>query len=137
VLRIVFRSLWKDFNSRFRHIINDLKWQKQLVGDHANQIHIQNYESDRLKLFEEFEQAREERSAQRKAFIIHWIGAPKTILDHESLCQVRQEFYDATQRSTAQWILENEDVKAWLSRPVPKSSTIWMNAVPGAGETSK
>ena len=129
-----FRSLWKDFNSRFRCILNDLKRQKEIVRDHANQIHIRNYESDRLKIFEEFEYTRAQRFAERKLFVIQWVGAPKTILDYESLCQVRQEQFDATQRWTGRWILENEEIKAWLAPPVPKASTIWINAVPGAGE---
>jgi hypothetical protein len=130
-----FRSLWKDFNSRFQHILDDLKRQKVIVRDHANQIHIQSYQSDRVKILEEFEHTRAQRSAEKKAFVIQWIGAPRTILDHESLCMVRQEQYDATRRWTGRWILENEEVKAWLSPLLPKSSIIWVNAVPGAGET--
>jgi len=131
-----FRSLWKDFNSRFQHILNDLKRQKEIVRDYANQIHIQNYESDRLKVLEEFEHTKAQSSAGKKVFVIEWIGAPWTVLDHEALCSVRQEQYDATQRWTGRWILENEELKAWLSPLVPKASTIWINAVPGAGETS-
>lgn len=136
MLRIFFRSLWKDFNSRFRCILNDLKRQKETIRDHADQIHIQNYESDRLKIFDEFEHTRAQRSAERKAFVIQWIGAPKTILDYEFLCQIRQAQFDATQRWTSRWILENEEIKTWLSPPVPKASIIWINAVPGAGEST-
>ncbi len=117
-------------------MLNDLKRQKEIVGDQADQIHIRNYESDRLKIFEEFEHTRAQRSAERKSFVIQWVGAPKTILNYESLCQIRQEQFDATQRWTGRWILNNTEIEAWLSPPVPKASTIWINAVPGAGEST-
>ncbi|KAH9204090.1 hypothetical protein DL95DRAFT_418527 [Leptodontidium sp. 2 PMI_412] len=114
-------------------VVLECVWSN-ILDFHIRALRIFDQSSTNSTFNNEFEQAREQRSAQRKAYIINWIGAPKTILDHESLCQVRQEFYDATKRPTALWILENEDVKAWLSRPVPKSSTIWMYAVPGAAE---
>jgi hypothetical protein len=125
--------LWKDFKSRFQNILNDLKRQKDIVQSHANQLHIQNYEADRLKIFGEFEQTRTKRFAERKAFVVQWIAAPQVILDHESLCEVRQQQYDATQRSTSQWILDHEEVKAWLAQQVPKSSSLWITAMAGAG----
>lgn len=133
VIKLFFRSLWKDFNSRFQHIISDLQRQKALIESHANQIHICNYESDRVKIREEFEQARASRAAEKKAYVLQWIMAPKTVLDHESLCSVRREQLDITGQQTAQWILKNNEVEAWLASQVPKSSTVWLSGIAGAG----
>ncbi|KAJ3548577.1 hypothetical protein NM208_g941 [Fusarium decemcellulare] len=135
MLRQFFRSLWRDFKSRFQGILNDLKRQKEIVQSHANQLHIQHYEADRLKIFEELEQAHKKRLSEKRAFVAQWIAAPQVILDHEHLCQVRQEQYDATQRRTATWILGHEEVKTWLAPPVPKSSSLWINAIAGAGKS--
>ncbi|KAM0431863.1 hypothetical protein ACHAPT_005115 [Fusarium lateritium] len=132
MMRQFFRSLWKDFKSRFQGILNDLKRQKDLVQSHADQVHIHNYEVDRLKIFEEFEQARMKRAAEKKAFVVQWIAAPQTILDHEYLCGIRQQHYDATHRRTGQWILDHEEVKAWMAQQVPKSSSLWITGIAGA-----
>ncbi|KAL6413086.1 uncharacterized protein AUP68_02584 [Ilyonectria robusta] len=135
MLRQFFRSLWKDFKSRFQGILDDLKRQKDIVQSHAQQLHIHNYEVDRRKIFAEFEQARLKRSAEKQAFVVQWIAAPRTILHHESLCQIRQEHYEATQRRTGQWILNHEEIKAWLAPQVPKSSFFWISAMAGAGKS--
>ncbi|KAI1647683.1 uncharacterized protein F4817DRAFT_336508 [Daldinia loculata] len=135
MIKLFFRSLWKDFNSRFQHIISDLQRQKALIESHANQIHICNYESDRVKIREEFEQARASRAAEKKAYVLQWIMAPKTVLDHESLCSVRREQLDITGQQTAQWILKNNEVEAWLASQVPKSSTVWLSGIAGAGKS--
>ena len=133
MLRQFFRSLWKDFDSRFKYLLNDLKRQKEVVESHANQIHIQNYESDRLKIFEEFEHAQARRAEERYMFVMQWISAAAVILDHEDHCAVRQEEYNATNHWTSRWILSNEEIEAWLAPQVPKSSMLWINGIPGAG----
>ena len=135
VLRQFFRSLWKDFKSRFQYLLDDLRRQKDIIEGHANQIHIQNYESDRRKMLEEFDLARSRRAEEKKGFVIQWIAAPKSSLDHESLCAIRQEEYDATKTWTGRWILDHEEVKAWLAPQVPKTSTLWITAMPGAGKS--
>ncbi|OCL11999.1 hypothetical protein AOQ84DRAFT_421718 [Glonium stellatum] len=135
LLRQFFRSLWKDFKSRFQHLLSDLQRQKALVESHANQIHIQNYELDRLRIFDEFEHSQARRSEERYMFVMQWISAAAAIRDHEDFCAVRQEQYDATNKWPSRWILQNEEVRAWLAPQVPKASTLWINAIPGAGKS--
>jgi hypothetical protein len=129
--------MWNDFKSRFQHLLDDLKRQKDIVEGHANLSHIQNYESDRLKMLEEFNQARMKRVTEKKTFVLEWIGAPRSILDHESLCAVRQEEYEYTKTWTGRWILSHEDVQNWLATSVPKTSILWITAMPGAGTCSQ
>ncbi|KLP15177.1 uncharacterized protein LW94_11398 [Fusarium fujikuroi] len=135
MLKQFFRSLWKDFKTRFQSILDDLKRQKELVESHANRYHIHNYENDRLKMLAEFKEASVKRSSERKAFVSQWIAAPQAIIDHEHICETLRESSEATQRPMGQWILNHEDVKSWLDKTVPKSSTIWVTAIAGAGKT--
>ncbi|KAF5532222.1 C2H2 C2HC zinc finger [Fusarium mexicanum] len=135
MLKQFFRSLWKDFKTRFQSILEDLKRQKELVESHANRYHIHNYENDRLKMLAEFKEASVKRSAERKAFVSQWIAAPQTIIDHEHVCETLRENSKATQRPMGQWILNHEDLKSWLDKAVPKSSTIWVTSIAGAGKT--
>ncbi|KAI1128502.1 hypothetical protein F5Y10DRAFT_292051 [Nemania abortiva] len=135
MLQQFFRSLWKDFNSRFRSILNDLKGQKDLLESHATQIHIQRYEADRLKIFEEFEQVQAMRASQKKSFVVQWIAACNAIQDHESLCAIRREEHIATNSWPGLWIIYHGDVEAWLAKGIPKASILWITAIPGAGKT--
>ncbi|XDG08565.1 hypothetical protein ABKA04_008180 [Annulohypoxylon sp. FPYF3050] len=134
-IRTFFKSLWKDFNSRFQHILGDLKRQKALVESHANHIHIQNYESDRLQIREEFEQDRARRFSEWKAYVMQWIAASRFILDHEALCSIREEQFKDTNRRTAQWVLQHDELKAWIASQVPKSSILWLSGIAGVGKS--
>ncbi|OQU97597.1 NACHT domain-containing protein [Cladophialophora immunda] len=134
-LRQLFRSLWKDFKSRFQHLISDLQRQKGLVESHANQLHIQQYEEDRLRIFAEFEQAQKTRSEQRFTSVMQWISAAPVIQDHEHFCGIREGQFKDTGKRPGRWILNHPEVQAWLSPQVPKSSILWVLAIPGAGKS--
>lgn len=133
VLGQFFRSLWKNFNSRFKHILNDLKEQKAIVEGHANQLHIQHYESDRLEDQQKFEQAEKRRAVENQLYVVEWIQACHPMDDHEAMIKIRESQHDLTNKYPGTWILQNQEVKNWLAPSVPKESTLWINAIPGAG----
>lgn len=143
VWRQIFRSLWKNFESRFRSILQALSRHRELIAEQAGLLHhqqyrhdmqamlrhIQQYQHDREKSIEN-DQAREEADAQRKRReVLQWFSAAETI-------RFDQENYSATRRQysgTGDWILENEKVKNWIEEDTPISSILWMSGKPGAG----
>ncbi|KAI1657699.1 hypothetical protein F4813DRAFT_389436 [Daldinia decipiens] len=99
MIKLFFRSLWKDFNSRFQHIISDLQRLKALIESHANQIHIWNYESDRVKIREEFEQTRASQSGVYPHYSVstdHFLAMLST-----SKTSTREWFAESTETSNA------------------------------------
>lgn len=134
MLKYLFRSLWKDFKSRFNHLISDLQQQKSILESHVNQIHIQHYESDRVKMLQEFEEAQAKRAADKYLFVQGWIHAESCTQHHEDNVRVRQEQHTATGQQPSVWILNNEHVRAWLVPGIPRDSFLWITAIPGAGE---
>lgn len=134
MLHIFFRSLWRDFRSRFQHILNDLAKHKDLVESHANQIHIRNYASDRARIFQEFERISKHTADEKYQYVLHWLNAPAAVGIHEDLVTMRNDFFKATNVKTGQWIIHDEKVKSWLNLDVPKTSTIWIQGIPGAGK---
>ncbi|KAK4442832.1 NACHT domain-containing protein [Podospora aff. communis PSN243] len=135
LLKQLFRSLWKDFKSRFNHLISDITQQKSTLESHVNQIHIQHYESDRLKMLAEFEHAQEKRAADKYMFVQQWINPESCIEYHEVHISVRQEQHKDTGHWLGDWILSNEHVRAWMVPGVPRASFLWINAIPGAGKS--
>ena len=134
VLKHLFHSLWKDFKSRFNHLISDLQQQKSNLESHVNQIHIQRYELDRVKMLQEFEEAQAKRAVDKYLFVQGWIRAESCTEHHEDNVLVRQEQQTATGQQPGVWILDNEYVRAWLMPGVPRASFLWITAIPGAGE---
>lgn len=50
--RQAFHSVWKDFNSRFGHILRDLRRRKELIESQATALQFQQYQEDRRLSFE-------------------------------------------------------------------------------------
>jgi hypothetical protein len=53
--RQVFRSVWNDFNSRFGHILTDLRRHKELIESQATALQFQQYQEDRQLSFEKLD----------------------------------------------------------------------------------
>lgn len=134
MLHTFFRSLWRDFRSRFQHILDDLAQHKILVESHANHIHIRDYAADRARIFQEFERISTQTANQKYEYVLRWINAPTAVEVHEDLVTMRNDFFKATSVQTGQWIIHDEKVKGWLDLDVPKTSTLWVHGIPGAGK---
>lgn len=134
MLHTFFRSLWRDFRSRFQHILDDLAQHKFLVESHANQIHIRDSTADRARIFQEFERISTQTANQKYEYVLRWINAPTAVEVHEDLVTMRNDFFKATGVQTGQWIIHDEKVKGWLDLDVPKTSTLWVHGIPGAGK---
>ncbi|ORY16158.1 C2H2 domain-containing protein [Clohesyomyces aquaticus] len=126
-----FRSVWKDFGTKFNGILKSLSRHKQLIETRAQLIHFRQYQEDiesmKMKLDD---MVTEERNKKTKS-VKEWIGAgSQTKLDHEKFCAVRSEY-----PTTGRWILKNEYINNWIEADVPATPLVWMNGIPGAGKT--
>ncbi|KAL5330616.1 hypothetical protein ACEPPN_000135 [Leptodophora sp. 'Broadleaf-Isolate-01'] len=136
IWRQLFRSMWKNFATTFKNILDNLNRHRQLITEQATVINFQRqdnffdqYKSDgeeRARLHHERQQA-EERSKYLQ--VLEWFSAARsTQEDHE-------EFRRARSQGTGDWILKEEKVRNWLEVDVPESSILWINGIPGAGKT--
>ncbi|KAF2736998.1 C2H2 domain-containing protein [Polyplosphaeria fusca] len=136
-----FRSVWKNFNTKFQGILNSLRRHKQLVETRASLMHFQRYEED-MAQFTRYQQdlneikskmdqmIEEERSKKIKA-IKEWLATgSQAAVDHERFLAVRQKY-----PNTGRWILKHETIDNWMHADVPATPLVWMNGIPGAGKT--
>lgn len=143
VWRQIFRSMWKNFDSRFKSILEALSRHRQLIAYQADLLHHQQYQLDRTAMLRHIHQYREHRArdikdqeqreeaeAQRKhREVLQWFcAADTTASDQEVFSNKRRQY-----SGTGDWILENEKVKNWLEEDTPMSSILWMNGKPAAG----
>ncbi|KAH7333141.1 hypothetical protein BKA65DRAFT_40515 [Rhexocercosporidium sp. MPI-PUGE-AT-0058] len=136
VWKQLFRSMWKNFATTFKHILDNLNCHRQLITEQATLINFhrqgcffQQYERDgeeRFRVHQERKQA-EERSKYLQ--VLEWFSAARSIQqDHNTFLRARSH-------GTGDWILKEEKVRNWLEVDVPESSILWINGIPGAGKT--
>ena len=124
----LFRSAWKDFAARFQHILDDLCRHKALIETQASPTQIQETQTERAYLQNQFNMTEDNRRMRTQLDVINWISAVDSILDQEAAMAIRQDH-----PTSGQWLLDDKKMRAWMD---PSSSLIqflWMNGIPGAG----
>lgn len=132
VWRQVFRSAWKDFKTRFQHILDGLRQHSELLESQANLLHIQQYRADRLAMLDRLDSMEETQSQKKFTDVMGWVLRAETKLDtkldHHSACEARSEYPES-----GRWILKNPELQNWKEADTPVSSILWLNGIPGAG----
>jgi hypothetical protein len=128
VWRQVFRSMWKDFKTRFQHILDDLRRHRELIESQANLLHIQQYQRDRVKTLDQLDRLEETEGQKRYVAVMEWVLGGQTKLDHDSACDARSEY-----PGSGRWLLKNPELENWKEADTPVSSILWLNGIPGAG----
>jgi len=139
----VFRAMWKNFDSRFKRILDSLSQHRQMIAEQAQLLFQRQYVRDRnemlnfvLKYRQNREKNIEDRERQMEADarrshreVLQWFSAADTTAsDQQNFTNIRNEY-----AGTGYWILENEKVKNWREAETPMYSMLWMSGKPGAG----
>ncbi|KAH6702884.1 hypothetical protein BKA61DRAFT_619706 [Leptodontidium sp. MPI-SDFR-AT-0119] len=126
----LFRSAWKDFESRFQHLVDNLQNHKQLIESHAGIVQIQETQVERAYVRKQLSMIEEARNQQRRLDVVTWLCAVDPILDHEAAVNTRVMY-----PSSGKWLLQDNKMKSWLDHKNASSPLLWMNGIPGAGKT--
>ncbi|KEF62317.1 uncharacterized protein A1O9_00289 [Exophiala aquamarina CBS 119918] len=150
IWRQLFRSAWNDFTANFDGILKNFSRHNQLIESQFLFLHARQYESDRgttathrteltsklNALSQELhnahsllQQAEEERKAERLHAIQEWIGGNHPGVVHEMILEARADY-----SSTGNWVKNYAAVSSWINDDLPRSSTLWMHGMPGAGK---
>jgi hypothetical protein len=127
----LFRSAWKDFNTRFQHILDDLSRHKQLVERQASLIEYQEAQAERANVRNSFAILEEAERKNRYLAVVNWLSATDAILDQEASKAMRSE-----DPSAGRWVFEESRMKAWMDPANSVVPLLWMNGKPGAGRIS-
>jgi len=150
VWRQVFRALWKDFDTRFKGILDNLRRHKHGIESLASLLHFKRYAGDTVKVLDELQRLEQaqmtannylgnillDRERERYFTVQQWILGEQCIaggtnsLDHEAACEVRKEH-----QGTGTWILKHNKILHWKDTDFPKYPILWLNGIPGAGES--
>lgn len=136
--------MWRDFNTRFEQILQNMGRHKDLVAEQAQLLSMELSQRDSGKIHELFRQYmidREQRlrdtnskeALERKEkhlSIIAWLSTVDggSVKDHETACDRRLQ-----SGVSGDWVLKHEKVQNWRETDPPSSSILWLNGKPGAG----
>jgi Sec-independent protein translocase protein TatA len=126
----IFKSMWKDFDTKFSGILKSLGRHKDLVECRATVSQYRRYQEDMTELKSKLEETISAEKEKKKLAVKEWLAVDgQWERDHESFCQVRKEC-----PTTAKWILKHDSVEHWMQIDAPDTPVLWMNAIPGAGK---
>ncbi|KAJ4407348.1 hypothetical protein N0V91_003932 [Didymella pomorum] len=142
-----FRSMWKNFDTKFQGILTNLARHKSFVENcvqvaqfqlyqedvsdlrAVNASRFQQYQLDVVELKAKLDKAVAEEEAKKLKAVLQWLAAGEhSQQDHEAHQKIRQSY-----PSTTHWILENADVEQWVRADFPARSVMWLHGIPGAG----
>ncbi|CAO2649603.1 Nn.00g069880.m01.CDS01 [Neocucurbitaria sp. VM-36] len=126
-----FRSMWKDFSTRFDGIRKSLGRHKALIESCASLAQYHRYQEDMRDLKSKLDETVDaERTKKRLALKVWLAVGEQPQEDHRSYCEVRKQY-----STTARWILQHESIKTWMASDMAITPVLWMHGIPGAGKT--
>jgi hypothetical protein len=140
----VFRSIWKDFGTRFKGLLDSLRQHRQLIVEQAELLHfeesqsdsqavlahIQQYEQDRAAKLDRLKKQEGDEKDRKYLAVLDWFSAAQTTAsDHDNFRGTRNSY-----KASGKWILNHEKIQNWREMDPPVSSILWLNGIPGAGE---
>jgi hypothetical protein len=154
----MFRAVWKTFNTKFKHILDDIGRHDRLIQQVAQILHFEEFQRhsqsfqdyikqynidtgeifrlietsriDRDTISAEFERIQKSETRRKCIEVIAWFGASKsTTSDHERFRRTRKVV-----PSSGHWLLGHEKVENWINPDViPTSSILWISGTMGIG----
>ena len=128
-MRQIFRSAWKDFKTRFQHILDDLCRHRTLIESQANLVQIQQSQRDYAQLQLSFSKIEEAERKEKTLAIINWLSSADVALDQEAA-----EAAQCEHPGSGSWVFENEIVKPWIDPNNSLIPYVWLLGIPGAGK---
>ena len=138
---VIFLSIWKDFGSRFDHIIKSLKKQRDFVDVEAASFDVVEGKQSRTMIQDDIQRRQKQElemleETEKKARIsqlqhsIAWLSMDEKIQETE---------YERTSKrrhdKTCEWIANEPKLKSWIKDDA-RRRCLWLEGKPGSGTPS-
>jgi hypothetical protein len=125
---ILFLSLWKDFESRFKGILNSLRKQRDFLDAEAVSFDIVEAQNWRIKMEEWIKRREAEAKIAQLSHSIAWLAVDDSV--QETLLELRS---DRQYRGTCEWVAKVPQMISWNTDDC-NEPTLWLKGIPGAGK---
>jgi hypothetical protein len=122
----MFHATWKQFDSKFGHILNNMRQHKLLVENKANLIEFEQAREARIRTEKEFQSLETREGLRRKEYLATWLAAADVEADQDHGHLSREG-----RPQSGRWLLAKPTFKAWSIYSAP---LLWIHGTPGSGK---
>jgi hypothetical protein len=125
----LFRATWKDFNTHFGRLLENLRRHKIDIETQASLVEIERNQSSREAQERQFLDAEILERKRQAMAVIEKISPGNFELDQEIIakCWMKEPNF-------GDWLLCHEKMKAWLDWKNADAEVLWVKGIPGAGQ---
>ncbi|KAI0105552.1 WD40 repeat-like protein [Nemania sp. FL0031] len=134
---VMFKSVWKTFNSKFGPILQSLKNRRNLLDSEkisAGLYELHDLRKNYAKLYDEWIQRNEEEAKDkhraRVTRIRDDLGPPDYGEDQEIAMDGRHD------DNSGKWIIADSIFEKWSNNDRARNDVLYVNGIPGAGKTT-
>jgi hypothetical protein len=144
MLQRFFRSVWKDFETIFKSTLASIRRHRDLLESNATASAYNEAREFRQKCREDLDTLITKTSEDRYTRLLQWLSTDESEEQHSEVCSVRRNGAAYALRSgesvktrsdSGQWIVKHPKLIAWIREDFAKTTTLWLNGIPGAGKT--
>ncbi|KAG9233941.1 hypothetical protein BJ875DRAFT_377537 [Amylocarpus encephaloides] len=126
----LFDATWKNFKSDFAGPIANMETHRRLIESQASLSEIEVSRKIQLDELKRDAARVEFQEDSRRATVKNWLKPASFETDHESYSRIRAEY-----PNTGKWLLANENFKLWFDPYPAIPPLLWLNGMPGAGNS--
>ena len=124
--------MWKDFDTKFKGILERLSRHKGLVESRASVTQYRIYQEDIAAINARVGEMVMQNRNKQLGEVKEWFAVDVPPDDYH----LRHQTTKAEYQGTGNWIIEkNEAIRKWLDTNDPDKPLLWMTGIPGAGKT--
>ncbi|KAK3619537.1 hypothetical protein LTR56_023972 [Elasticomyces elasticus] len=130
VWKQLFQATWKQFNTSFGSLLEDMRQHKVLVETQASLLEFGEAKKARLLDRLQDKTIEDRDLVWRKQFILNWLSAPDP-----AVYQEKGQFARKASSNSGVWLLKKDLYRVWRNVASNSAQLLWVNGKPGAGKT--
>lgn len=126
----LIHALWRNFQTDFSVLLQQLQRHQRLVETQADITHFEQSLKARETaelLLKEFRQVEKKRQLD---VVRTWLASPNVEIDQQTYCSIRNDC-----PNSGKWLLTVPKFRSWFDPDFCSTPLLWINGIPGAGKS--
>lgn len=128
----LIHALWRNFQSDFGILLQQLRRHQRLLESQANIIHFEESLKARETAEVLLKESREAEKKRQTDVVRAWLASPNVEIDQQTHQAVRKQSPDS-----GSWLLTAPKFRSWFDPDFCSTPLLWINGIPGAGKQSR
>lgn len=125
---MIFKSAWRDFETSFQNILDNLQRHKRLVETQASLADFEAAQKARTEVQNNFNALHKAEKKRQRIAVTQWLAPADSSSDQEKFTSIRNLY-----PGTGHWLLKDRVFKAWYDPLSTAGLILWLYGIPGAG----